>query len=158
MAGKKARKKKKFRGKYLYFLAGIVLIAFFFLVLATDDEDRVCFDRNCFYVEVVDTPETRAQGLMFREYLPADEGMLFIFEEELIYSFWMKNTLIPLDMIWINSDFEVVHIYENAEPCEEDPCPSIDPGVPALYVLEVNAGKAREIGLSVGDRAEFIVS
>ncbi len=154
-------KLKKKSGKK-YFVTGLlalsVLLVALLLVPISNDTDKVCFDRNCFKVEVVDTPETRAQGLMFREYLPADEGMLFIFEEEFIYPFWMKNTLIPLDMIWINSDFEVVHIYENAEPCEEDPCPSIDPGVPALYVLEVNAGKAREIGLSVGDRAEFIVS
>lgn len=117
--------------------------------------ERVCFDNACFNVEVVDTPETRAQGLMFREYLPEDEGMLFIFEEEDVYPFWMKNTLIPLDMIWINSDWTVVYVARDVQPCEEDPCPSINPWVPALYVLEVNAGLAEKYDVRVGSNAVF---
>ncbi len=153
-----AKKKRKTRKHIMIkaIIALFLLLAFTLLLVGEGNRaDRVCFNGNCFKVEVVDTPEARQKGLMFRDYLPGDEGMLFVFEEEWIYSFWMKNTLIPLDMIWINSGLEVVHIHENAEPCKEDPCPSINPGVPALYVLEVNAGKARETGLSIGDKADF---
>lgn len=110
-----------------------------------------CFDDTCFTIEVVDTPETRQVGLMYREYLAPDSGMLFIFEEEAIYPFWMKNTLIELDMIWMNADYEVVYIARNVPPCEVEQCPSYNPGVAALYVLEVAGGRAAESGITVGD-------
>jgi len=77
--------------------------------------------------------------------------MLFSFAEDKIHSFWMKNTLIPLDMIWINSRNEIVYIYENAQPCKEDPCTSITPPVEARFVLEINGGLAEELGINIGD-------
>ncbi len=90
---------------------------------------------------------------MFREKLDLDKGMLFIFEEEGEYSFWMKNTLIPLDIIWINKAKEVVFISGNTQPCQEEySCSSINPGKNAKYVLEINAGIAEKIGLKVGDK------
>lgn len=111
----------------------------------------VCHGQDCFKVEIVSTPETREIGLMNRTELAEDKGMLFVFQEYAIYPFWMKNTLIPLDMVWLDTQFNVVHIEEDVQPCEADPCAIINPRVGALYVLEFNAGTARRIGLTVGD-------
>jgi uncharacterized membrane protein (UPF0127 family) len=115
----------------------------------------ICFNDNCFRVELAQTTDERAKGLMFRKYLAPDKGMLFIFDEEKRHSFWMKNTLIPLDIIWINKDKEVVFIGKDIQPCKTDPCPSINPRVKAKYVLELNAGTAGKISLAVGDKLEF---
>ena len=117
------------------------------------EQNQVCINDNCFYVELATTPEDRARGLMFREHLDPDKGMLFIFEEEGVHSFWMKNTLIPLDIIWISEDQEVVFISKNTQPCKTDICPSINPGKKAKYVLEVNGGISDKLELSVGDKA-----
>jgi uncharacterized protein len=107
-------------------------------------------------VEVADTNEERSQGLMFRESLPENDGMLFVFDEEAPRTFWMKNTKIPLDMIFIGSDM-VVDQVTTAQPCVADPCavyPSIQP---VQYVVEVNAGFAKEHGIEAGDRIEINV-
>lgn len=105
--------------------------------------------------ELAVTDEERQRGLMFREKLLPDQGMLFVFEEEGLYSFWMKNTLISLDMLWINKDRRIVHIARNVPPCKEDPCPSYSPERPGLYVLELAAGAADRIGFKLFDRLEF---
>ena len=112
--------------------------------------NEICFEDNCFNVEIAADYASRARGLMFRENLSENSGMLFIFEQEGIYPFWMKNTLIPLDMIWINADKEVVYIKENAVPLSLD---NINPDRNALYVLEINGGRARELGIDVGMKA-----
>jgi hypothetical protein len=104
-----------------------------------------------FNVEVVDTPETRAQGLMFRTELAEDAGMLFDFKEEREVSFWMQNTLIPLDMIFVGADGIVDTIHVNARP--QDPT-SIPSQVPVQFVLEIPGGRSVEIGLKPGDRME----
>jgi uncharacterized membrane protein (UPF0127 family) len=104
-----------------------------------------------FNVEVVDTAETRAQGLMFRTELAEDAGMLFDFKEEREVSFWMQNTLIPLDMIFVGSDGIVDTIHVNARP--QDPT-SIPSEVPVQFVLEIPGGRSVEIGLKPGDRME----
>ena len=76
---------------------------------------------------------------MYRDSLPRQSGMLFVFESEHKHGFWMKNTLIPLDMIWINRDSRIVDI-KTATPCVSDPCPTYQPIADSLYVLEINAG------------------
>jgi hypothetical protein len=106
-------------------------------------------------VELATTPEDRARGLMFRKHLDDDRGMLFIFEEENVYPFWMKNTFIPLDILWINSKKEIVFIHRDAQPCRMDPCPVINPGKKALYVLELKEGSSDKIGLVEGDKVLF---
>ncbi len=91
-----------------------------------------------FNLEIAQTPEETSKGLMFRESLCEDCGMLFMFEEEDYHPFWMKNTLIPLDMVFISSEMEVVDVL-HAEPCKTEECMLFIPKDKAKYVLEVNA-------------------
>jgi len=113
--------------------------------------NTVCIRGSCFSVELAVTPQERATGLMNRDSTEPGKGMLFIFEQEGVYSFWMKDTRMPLDMIWISADRKVVFIDEGAQPCRADPCPAIDPGGKALYVLEVSAGTVENAGIEIGD-------
>ena len=105
-----------------------------------------------FEVEVADTPAKREMGLMYRRDLPADHGMLFIFPEESVLTFWMKNTPIPLDMIFIGSDLKIVGIVPEAAPFTLS---ARSVGKPSRYVLEINGGVARERGIGVGDTVRF---
>ena len=104
------------------------------------------------FVEVPDDREEFARGLMFRNHLPWNAGMLFAFNEEEPRRFWMKNTLIPLDMIFVDSSSKIIDIKENVPPCEQEECPSYPSREPAQYVLEVNAGFVQEKGVKIGDR------
>lgn len=133
-------------------IATLVLIVGYNQINHQVNESRVCFRDNCFYVELATTPDEQSRGLMFREHLDPDRGMLFIFPKEDTYSFWMKNTLIPLDIIWISEEEKVVFISRNTQPCVELSCPMINPGEKAKYVLEVNAGVSDGIGLLIGDK------
>jgi uncharacterized protein len=101
-----------------------------------------------FSVEVMRTEEERERGLMFRQSLAPDRGMLFDFKTERVVLMWMKNTYLPLDMIFIAREGKVVAIAKNAAPLSEK---IISSGVPAFAVLEVNAGTAVRIGLRIGD-------
>jgi hypothetical protein len=107
--------------------------------------------------EIAAPEDVRARGLMFRDALPIDQGMLFVFEEEGVHAFWMKNTRIPLDMLWLDPGRRIVHIAKMVPPCVADPCPSYGPGLPALFVLELAGGQADARGLKVGDRLEFVL-
>jgi len=102
-----------------------------------------------FTVEVADTPKTREHGLMFRKSLAPDRGMLFDFKTPHPVTFWMKNTLIPLDMIFIGPDGRIVSIARNAEPLSETNIPS---GGTVLGVLEIIGGRADQIGAAPGDK------
>lgn len=104
------------------------------------------------FVEVADTPDTQARGLMYRTRLDPDDGMVFLFDTEREQSFWMKNTQIPLDMIFVSRDGRIVGIHANAEPLSLRP---ITVGVPSRVVLEVNAGFAAAHGLAVGDSVTY---
>ncbi len=105
-----------------------------------------------FQAEIADTPEKLARGLMFRRCLKDGYGMLFVFPDEEVRSFWMKNTLIPLDMIFLNSDRQVVDLFASVPPCRRDPCPSYTSALPARYVLEIAGGLAAKLKLQVGDK------
>jgi len=100
-----------------------------------------------FRVEVADTPNARSTGLMNREHLDRNAGMLFVYEVPQRVSFWMRNTLIPLDMIFIGPDGIVRRVYENAVPLDETPIPG-GPGI--LAVLEINGGLAGSYGIEPG--------
>lgn len=104
-------------------------------------------------VEVVQKPEDRQRGLMFRKHLDDDAGMLFLFERPEPQTFWMHNTLIPLDMIFIAADKSVLGVVENATPRTDSPR-----GVPGVsqYVLEVNAGFCRKYGIEAGTFVRFV--
>jgi uncharacterized membrane protein (UPF0127 family) len=107
-----------------------------------------------FQVEVATTPEEQARGLMFRDELPADQGMLFVYDREGPRSFWMKNTLIPLDILFFDGNRRLIN-WHTANPCHSDPCPGYSGDAPARYVLELNAGTAAELELKSGDRMEL---
>ncbi|MEM6728275.1 MAG: DUF192 domain-containing protein [Pseudomonadota bacterium] len=111
------------------------------LVIKDDDSEAR------FSVEVADTMAERGRGLMFREELPLSAGMLFVYGRPRSVSFWMRNTLIPLDMLFITSDGTVARIHENAIPLDET---AIFGGNNIQYVLEINGGLARQLGLEVG--------
>ncbi len=100
-----------------------------------------------FHVEVMDTPEGREKGLMFREFLPRFDGMLFVYEEPQPVAFWMENTKIPLDMLFFDSAGRLESIHENAVPMDKTP---IIGGQDIEYVLEVNAGMARLLNIEIG--------
>jgi hypothetical protein len=104
--------------------------------------------------EVADTRAKASLGLMHRSQLAPDAGMLFVFPDEAVRSFWMKNTLIPLDIIFVSEDFEIRRIVRNALPCEHSPCPRYSSVYPVKYVVEINSGLSEEIGLEHGDRIE----
>ena len=108
-----------------------------------------------FSVEVAATQKTQALGLMFRDRMPADRGMLFIFPVQGMRSFWMKNTRIPLDIFYFDEDLKLVSVSENARPCRTQRCPGYPSAGPAKYVLELNAGKAAELGVQAGDVLEL---
>ena len=104
--------------------------------------------RRHFVVEIADTPATQERGLMFRAKLPAGRGMLFDFHTPQDVTFWMKNTAIALDIIFIDAHGRIVSIARNAKPMSEDLIPS---GAPILGVLELRGGRAAEIGADVDD-------
>lgn len=105
-----------------------------------------------FYVEIAGDEDTRVMGLMFRDHLAPDRGMLFVFRREAPRSFWMKNTRIPLDIIYLDAGLRVTGMTLDAPPCRREPCPSYPSALPAMYVLELNAGTAERLGLAPGDR------
>jgi len=104
--------------------------------------------RHVFKIELAATPDTRRQGLMHRRELGRDAGMLFIFERRGPRSFWMKNTLIPLDMLFLEGDGRIVHVHHNAQPHSLTP---IAPRAEAVAVLEINGGRSRQLGIQAGD-------
>lgn len=108
--------------------------------------------RNTFQVEVADDPSERSMGLMFRKKLGGNEGMLFIFSQDTTGSFWMQNTLIPLDIIFIDVEKKIINIVGSAEPQTTTPR---SPEGPYRYVLEIPGGRAAALGIVPGDRVEF---
>ena len=101
-----------------------------------------------FTVEVAATPEQQERGLMFRTSLAGDRGMIFPYDPPIDASFWMKNTLIPLDIVFVGADHRIVRIAANAAPMSLDPIPS---GAPVSGVLELRGGRAAELGIREGD-------
>jgi uncharacterized membrane protein (UPF0127 family) len=122
--------------------------------LLTFDKDTLTIEsasggRHTFNVELAMTPEQMAQGLMYRRQLAADAGMLFIYPAPEPTAFWMKNTLIPLDMLFIAPDGHILNIAERTIPQTETPVPSAGP---VKAVLELNGGTAQRLGIKPGDR------
>ena len=155
-----------FKAVILIFLA-IIFFVFAFLyfqpqktpataiVPAQKNINQVCFSSNCFFVELATTDAQRELGLMNRTSLDKNKGMLFVWTAEGDYAFWMKNTLIPLDMIWMDKNKEVIFSAENVQPCKTVVCPVIDPKKNAKYVLEINGGLSKQLNIKSGDYANF---
>jgi uncharacterized protein len=109
--------------------------------------------------ELANTPQKRAEGLMYREHLADDRGMLFTFSQAEAWVFWMKNTKIPLDLIWINEKKQIIHMEQRVPICTrtDDSCPQYRPNEGALYVLELAAGRAESLKLQRGSKLQFQV-
>lgn len=106
-------------------------------------------------IEVADNNQKTAQGLMYRSSMPENAGMLFLMPREEIQGFWMRNTYIPLDMVFVNSKYKIVTIHHNTAPMNENSYFSTEP---ALYVVEVNAGFCNKNNIKEGDQIEFIIN
>jgi uncharacterized protein len=115
-------------------------------------EIRTANGTHHFNVEVARTPDEQAQGLMFRTALAADEGMIFPFPSPRPASFWMRNTLIPLDMLFIRADGTIARLAANTTPGSEE---SVMSGEPVAAVLEIRGGRSAELGISEGDRVSW---
>ena len=134
-------------------LAAVAAMAAVSLPLAAcSDESRLTIHSatgdHTFNIEIVDTPESRAQGLMYRQELAPDAGMLFDFFEDRDVSFWMRNTFIPLDMIFITGEGVVRTVHVNARPHDPTGIPSDGP---VQFVLEIPGGRSVELGIEAGD-------
>ncbi len=108
---------------------------------------RGTFGQARFHIEIADDSAERARGLMFREAMASGAGMLFVYDQPQPAAFWMKNTLIPLDMIFADARGVVRHVHENAVPGDETPIPG---GEAVQYVLEINGGLAGRLGITPG--------
>jgi uncharacterized membrane protein (UPF0127 family) len=106
-------------------------------------------------VELALNDASRMRGLMFREHLAANHGMLFVFEQETPQAFWMKNTKIPLDILYFDHAGKLVSLQEHVPPCTADPCPAYPSNAPALYVLELGGGEAAKLGIKLGETLEI---
>ena len=105
--------------------------------------------------ELALTPDQRASGLMFRDSLEANRGMLFVFPEPAFHDFWMKNCRFLIDIIWLSAEKRIVHIERAVPPCKEDPCPTYGSLRKALYVIEVVAEFSSREKLRLGDPIQF---
>ncbi|MCC6758558.1 MAG: DUF192 domain-containing protein [Candidatus Omnitrophica bacterium] len=115
-------------------------------------ENRACYKEQCYKLELAMTEEQKARGLQHRDQLGKDQGMLFFMKPDVAPKFWMRETLIPLDMIWMDDMGKISYIEHAAVPCEKDPCPTYGPNFPAGYVLEINGGEASRLDMHLGER------
>ncbi|MEX2649461.1 MAG: DUF192 domain-containing protein [Alphaproteobacteria bacterium] len=148
--------------RYVLILVAVLALGTFAIAprLLTAQDEKVTFDRDrltirtaagehAFEIELAETPEQRSRGLMFRDHLAPDAGMLFVFEAPREASFWMKNTLVSLDMLFIDATGSIVRIAAETTPESEAPIPS---GGLVKGVLEIAGGRAAALGIAVGDR------
>jgi uncharacterized protein len=134
------------------------LLVAFLMLFATDvfaapqpNTPAVQLHGQRFTTEFAANDASRAHGLMMRTELAADHSMLFVFPEDAPRRFWMKHTLIPLDILYFDGNRKLVSAQPNVPPCKADPCPSYPSDFPARYVLELAGGTAAGIGVQMGD-------
>ncbi|MFH2021605.1 MAG: DUF192 domain-containing protein [archaeon] len=139
--------------KIMVALMTIILLAFVYII----PSETVCFENRCIDAKIARTVEERQIGLMFKEDLNEDEGMLFIFESSGVYGFWMKNMKISIDMIFLDKNKKIITIVRNANPCESEPCDIFRPDSDSKYVVETAAGFSDKYGLEIGDSVLFDV-
>lgn len=156
--------------RYLFtiFLLGSLFIAVFVQKTLTETQPtspvtvpslpitaQLQIDTETIDLEVAATPQQQQQGLMYRTELAQNRGMLFIFNPPRVAQFWMKNTLIPLDMIFLK-DGRVKAVIDNVPPCRLDPCETYGPVTPVDQVIELAAGRAKSLGIQQGDRLKIV--
>lgn len=157
--------------KDLLFLAGLMIVIIGLLIFSSSSwsipgvrkslestTTQVKIKGQTFKVEVAKTPGQHTKGLSGRDSLPENAGMLFVFDKPDQYQFWMKNTKIPLDIIWINQDKKIVDFYKEAQPEPAVPDSQLrryGPSTSALYVLELAAGTVDKYHITIGDQVEF---
>ena len=133
----------------------LILIVVLFLAACTNQNSATIITKNGkthkFTIEIADTPELRAKGLMFVQNLAPNSGMLFDFKTEQQVAFWMQNTFIPLDIIFIAANGEIKNIHVNARPQDPTAIPSDGP---VRFVLEIPGGRTLELGIAKGDKLE----
>lgn len=117
---------------------------------------QACVDKTCVDLEIAKSPEAMARGLSGREKLGAVQGMLFAFDMDGSYGFWMKDMKFNLDILWLDGSGRVVYVQENLPPCTPQECPVYKPQQTARYVLEVNAGFAAKHGIKSGSAVHFL--
>lgn len=104
-----------------------------------------------FDIEIADTEPARERGLMFRDNMPSDHGMLFLFDDLAPRTFWMKNCRMPLDILYFDEKYKLVSVQQRVPACRSEPCPVYPSEGAAKYVLELNAGTADKLGVKPGD-------
>lgn len=145
------------KNRKIWILVAAIFIILSFIILKfsrvpAQKTANVCFGQNCFQSEIARDDAELQKGLMDRDGLDQDKGMLFVFNKEDKHSFWMKNTKIPLDVIWMSKDGKIVDI-QTLSPCISDKCPTFSPKTNAQFVLEINAGLTKKDNIKIGDLA-----
>ncbi len=136
-------------------LTGVLLFAVMLVRAEAPEEPWVEVAGKRYWVEIAADPASRARGLMFREAMPDNAGMLFIWPRPEPRAFWMRNTRIPLDIIYLSPDLEIVAWSLDTPPCRTRNCPSYPSRAPAQYVLEVNAGEMARLGARIGEKVRI---
>jgi uncharacterized membrane protein (UPF0127 family) len=132
-----------------------ILVALLFLTACSSNPPQlpqVTLANHTFDIEIAESPEARTRGLMYRDELPDDQGMLFIYDESNKRSFWMKNMRFSIDILYFNSEKKLTQIYHNVPPCSVDPCEHYPSSSYTQYILEIPAGTSEKIGAKVGDK------
>ena len=133
------------------------VVALFLCTSCSSAEPEVELKGERFDVELATTPQEQQLGLMFRDNMADDHGMLFVFPDSAPRRFWMKNTRIPLDIFYFDENLRLVSVADDAKPCRVAQCPSYPSAGPARYVLELNAGKAAELAVKPGDELQLFL-
>lgn len=140
--------------KYIIiFLTIIVIITLIGIKLMPDQtlQIKTKTDIHSISIEIADSPEEQALGLMWRDNLSENKGMLFVYEEEDRPNFWMKNMNISLDILFIGSDLKIKHIEHDVPPCKTEECERYSPPIPIQYVLELQSGYTEKYRVEIGD-------
>ena len=127
------------------------LIATTSLYAANPPATHILLAGHRFGVEIASTEAAREHGLMYRTRLAANHGMLFVYKKAELRSFWMKNTRIPLDILFFDAERRLINVSADTPPCKSDPCPTYQSAAPAKYVLELNAGVVFSLGIKPAD-------
>lgn len=148
------------RGKFFPLIALIILVAFVIIFYNTRHEEPyeqiIKIGKKKVYVEIADTDEEQTRGLSNKKNMSENHGMLFVFQNEAQHAFWMKDTYIPLDLIYLSKDMKVTDIKAGFEPCLQSYCRAFIPPHKALYVLEVNAGFAGKYRIAEGTEMKIL--